>query len=169
MGVTIHFEGRLRDADGYRGLLGVVRSIASEKTWLTEEFSIAQAKLVRVLDEKDCDYVGPTKGIVVYVDEWCEPVRLEFDKDFYIQEYVKTQFAGTAVHVEVVSLLRAIEPFFADLHVTDEGEYWESGDRPRLKRHITTINELIRDELKKNPHAEHAVRLPSGRIIDLCT
>ena len=75
------------------------------------------------------DYVGPTKGIILYLHEECDPVRMEFDRDLYVQEFVKTQFSGPHVHMKVISLLRGLQVFFEDLKVEDEGEYWGTGIR----------------------------------------
>lgn len=52
------------------------------------------------------------KGIVVNLHEDCDPVRLEFDHDLYLQEFTKTQFAGVQIHIHVLKLLKAIQPFF---------------------------------------------------------
>jgi hypothetical protein len=50
-------------------------------------------------------------------------LRLEFDGDVYVQEFIKTQFAGVQVHIEVLKLLKAVEPLFRQLKVEDEVKY----------------------------------------------
>jgi len=109
------------------------------------------------------------KGIVLYPSEDCEPVRLEFDRDLYVQEYTKTQFAGVDMHLKVVELLRVLKPFFRALRVQDEGEYWETGDVRILTEHMDTIHHVIESELKKNPRARAKLKTPDGRIVDLMT
>jgi hypothetical protein len=94
MGVTVHFEGRLKSEHAFARLLQRVAEIAKAKTWLTEMFEKSDATLLRVRNEENWDYKGPTRGITLYIHEDCDPLRLEFDEDLYIQEFVKTQFAG---------------------------------------------------------------------------
>ena len=81
MGVTVHFEGRLKNDAAFLGLVSRIEQIAREGTLLTEKFENQEVKLLRVRDEVEWDYVGPTKGIILYLHEDCDPVRLEFDRD----------------------------------------------------------------------------------------
>jgi hypothetical protein len=169
MGVTIHFEGQLIDESAYRSLINVAGSFAAEQGWLTERIEISHTTLSRVRDEKDWDYSGPVKGMVVYPHEDCEPIRLEFDCNLFIQEYVKTQFAGVPIHLKVVELLKAIQPFFSKFTVEDEGEFWQSGDVQRLEEHMRSIQNVIEAEIKKNPLSRMKIKTPKGRIFDLFT
>jgi hypothetical protein len=95
---------------------------------------------------------------VLYIHEDCDTVRLEFDRDLYIQEFTKTQFAGIDCHLKVVDLLRAIQPFFRELKVEDEGEFWETKDRAVLVEHMEWSRRVIEDELRKNPSAQMKVK-----------
>ena len=164
----MHFEGRLWGEQAFVDLLKRVREIANAKTWLTEGFENTEVTLLRVrADEEEWDYTGPTKGIVVYLHEDCDPVRLEFDRDLYVQEFVKTQFAGVFVHSELVRLLRDVRPFFVELKVDDEGEYWDRQDEEVLADHIRHCDEAIADLRRQNPDAQVKVRDPRGRLMDL--
>src|SRR5437867_1784153 len=129
MGVTIHFKGQLRDEGAYLRLVSAATSFATERCWLNEPIESDETTLLRVTDdEQNWNYCGPVKGIVLYPHEDCDPVRLEFDNDLYVQEYTKTQFAGVQTHLQVLELLRVITPFFHSLRVDDEGEYWKTAD-----------------------------------------
>jgi len=168
MGVTIHCQGKLRDAAGYDSLIQIAQQHAISKEWLTEPIANTEVKLLRVDDnEQGWDYVGPTKGIAIYPHEDCEPIRLEFDRDLYIQEYAKTQFAGATIHVRVVQLLRKLEPYFNRLVVEDEGEYWNLEDEGVLVDHIRTVDRVIDEYRQKDPRTEVKIKTPSGRILDL--
>lgn len=168
MGVTIHYQGKLRDATGYDSLIEIAQQYAISKEWLTEPITNSEVKLLRVDDkEQGWEYVGPTKGIAIYPHEHCEPIRLEFDRDLYIQEYTKTQFAGATTHKRVVQFLRKLEPYFDHLVVEDEGEYWDSEDEGVLVDHIETVNRVIDEYRRKDPRTEVNVKTPSGRILDL--
>jgi hypothetical protein len=169
MGVTIHFEGQLKDEAAYHQLLDAVISMAKAKGWSTEAIESKVTALSRVRDEQDWDYVGPVRGIAISIAEDCDPVRLEFDRDLYVQEFTKTQFAGAQVHLKVLDLLKALKLFFRDLKVEDEGEYWETENLQRLTEHMNRAQKAIEAELKKYPNGQMKVRTPSGRIMDLIT
>ena len=163
MGVTIHFEGNLNGEVAYSTLLQNVRDFAARHGWPAEDLLEAQRSLKRVRDEQDWDYVGLTKGLIVYPHDECEPLRFEFDENFYIQECCKTQFDGPQVHIAIVRLLRSIHSLFAALNVADEGEYWHSGDEPALASHMHSIDDQIARLVAEKPTRQVAVRLPSLR------
>lgn len=168
MGVTIHYKGKLINAAAYDSLIETAKQYALLKEWLTETIENREVKLLRVDDmEQDSDYTGPTQGVTLYPHEDCEPTRLEFDRDFYIQEYTKTQFAGTLVHIQVVEFLRKIEPHFDCLAVEDEGEFWDTQDEGILASHIASVNSVIEEYRRKDPRNEIKVKTPDGRIVDL--
>jgi hypothetical protein len=167
LGVTVHFEGKLSGEQAFTDLLQRVEETAKAKTWLTERFEHDEATLLRVRGEEEWDYKGPTTGIILYLHEDCDPVRLEFDQDRYIQEFVKTQFAGVPAHLELIKLLRDLERFFDDLRVEDEGEYWETNNEAVLMEHIRCCDEIIAEEAGKNPSAQVKVRTPDGRLMDI--
>ena len=167
MGVTIHYEGKLRDTAAYTAVISAAEKYAVARGWPAQQFSTSEASLSRVKDEQDWDYVGPTKGIELQPHDNCEPVRLEFDENLYIQEYTKTQFAPLQVHIDVVGLLSALAPHFSELSIYDEGEFYESGDELQLRRHIDHCNFALEDHLAQDKTLTGPVRLPSGRILDL--
>ncbi len=169
MGVTIHFEGQLIDEVAYGSLVDAARAFASAQGWQTESIQSQEVTLLRVRDEKEWDYCGPVKGIVLHPHEECDTVRLEFDRDLYIQEFTKTQFAGPQIHLKVLELLNVLSPFFSKLEIEDEGEYWETKDVELLTSHMNWSRDVIEAELRKNPSAQTKVRTPDGKIIDLMT
>jgi hypothetical protein len=126
MGVTIHFEGRLRDRAALTDLLRFARRFAAEHDWVTEEINGANVKLLRVDEnERDCDYFGPVSGLRSNPGNDCEPIKLEFDNNLYMQEWTKTQFGGAEMHRNVCNFFHAIESHFETFKVNDEAEYWE--------------------------------------------
>jgi len=57
---------------------------------------------------------------------------------------VKTQFASPEVHVWIVGLLKYLKKrYIADLQVSDEGEYWETGDIRVLREKMDLIGKKI--------------------------
>jgi len=167
MGVTIHYEGQLTSEQAYQDLVRLVSVIADAEGWRTESIKSDEVTLARVRDEGNWDYIGPVKGVLVYLHEDCDPVRLEFDRDLYLQEFTKTQFAGVQIHIDVLKLLRATQPFFRDLKVEDEGEYWETGDTQILTEHFVRTQKVIETELRNTPSSKMKVKTPDGRIMDL--
>jgi hypothetical protein len=169
MGVTIHFEGQLTSETAYQSLMGLVSSMAESQGWRTEPIASSRVTLLRVRGEEDWGYTGSVKGIAIYLHEDCDPVRLEFDRDLYLQEFTKTQFAGIETHLVVMNLLKAIQPFFRSWKVEDEGEWWETADTRILTEHFVRAQKAIDAEMQKNPSAQMKVKLPSGRIVDIIT
>ncbi|MEQ9506606.1 MAG: hypothetical protein RLO80_10085 [Hyphomonas sp.] len=167
MGVTIHFEGKLNSEGSYSTLLESVRNFAARQGWPAEDLPEAERSLKRVRDDQNWDYVGLTKGLLVYPHDDCEPLSFEFDENFFIQQYCKTQFAGAKVHTAIVGLLRSLQPLFATLKVEDEGEYWDSSDEPTLVGHMESIDAQIARLVVEKPNCRVAVRLPSLRIVDV--
>ncbi|MCX5646495.1 MAG: hypothetical protein NTZ17_17715 [Phycisphaerae bacterium] len=57
---------------------------------------------------------------------------------------VKTQFASAELHVRIVGLLKYLKKrYIADLQVSDEGQYWETGDVRILRERMNLIGEKI--------------------------
>jgi len=166
MGVTIHFEGRLREPQHYETLVGAALDFAREHNWSWEEIEETNRQLRRVIDERDVDYSGLTKGIVLQPHPDSEPLRFEFDESLFMQEYCKTQFAGPATHIQVVGLLRRLMPLFEALNVYDECEYWETSDQTAMEWHFKTVEAALDGLVNEHPGARVAVRLRSGRILD---
>lgn len=80
MGVTIHFEGRVRDRAAMTDLLQFARRFSLERGWMIDDINEANAKLLRVDEnERDCDYVGAVSGLALIPGNDCEPIKLEFD------------------------------------------------------------------------------------------
>ena len=167
MGVTIHFEGRLRNAEAYDAVVNTAKHFATDLGWEYEPIEENVTKLKRVKNEEDWDYEGPVKGLVLQPHQNSEPLRFEFDSDLYLQEYTKTQFAPLETHIAIVQLLKIIEPYFEKLEVFDEGEYFKTQDQSILKKHIDRCFEVLDEYLDQGDKYEGPVRLPSKRIVDV--
>jgi hypothetical protein len=167
MGVTINFEGKLKSETDYQKVLKTSEEFAKENQMPFTFFEESEKLLQRVKDEEDWDYVGKTKGIRIQPDENSDPLLLEFDKDNYIQEYCKTQFADIEIHIKIIGFLRNIETFFDKLIIFDEGEYWETNNVELLQEHIDNCFKEIEKEKKENKNLDGPYRLEDGRIIDL--
>jgi len=166
-GVTIHFEGTASSSSAIAQIIAIATAFAKKRGWQIKDASAKTGKIPRVIEEKDKDDEGKITGVVLYPPKMCEPVYLQFGDDLFMQDYVKTQFSGVTIHLEVIALFDELKPHFKKLSVDDEGEYWETRNKKTLENHIDTVNRMIKDIRTKNPKAEGPIKLPSGRIADV--
>ncbi len=145
-GVTIHYSGKVSDISKVQQVLNRARTYAADRKWKVDSIR---------------------GGIKIHPHEWCEPIKLVFKGSALTEDFVKTQFAGPAVHKEVVGLFKAIKPLMRILEVEDECEYWETGDYEKLKANINKTNEVIKNHKAENPRLRGPSKLPSGLIVDL--
>lgn len=167
MGVTIHFEGKLKSQDSFLTVIEIAKRFAVSNELAYSTFEEENKLLERVKDEKDWDYQGPTKGLLLHPDENSDPLNLEFDNEYYIQEYCKTQFADISIHILITDLLRKIEPCFEKLSINDEGEYWETNDIEVLQSHLDNCFKAIEEAKLEDKSLDGPFRLENGRIVDL--
>ena len=167
MGVTIHFEGQLISEQEFNLVMTKAKDFAQRNNMQYNLMSDASKRLIRIKDEKDWNYDGPTKGIAIQPDINCDPLILEFDAEHYIQEYCKTQFAGIEVQLKIISFLKEIKSHFSTLTVIDEGQYWESEDELLLQKHFDYYFIAAEKAVIENPRLSGPFRLQDGRLIDL--
>ena len=145
MGVTIHYQGHLRDEAAYQAVIGLASVFAEGLGWQTTPILEESVVLHRYEGDKDYKYTGPAKGLVIQPHENCEPFRLEFDRSLFVQDFVKTQFAPIEIHIRLVELLKSLNLHFEKLEVEDEGEYFETLDQERLKCNIDHFFDVLED------------------------
>ncbi len=159
MGVKIRYRGTLRDPGQIDAMGDDVRALVEPWGWEVRPCEIASRR-VRVTAQAGGAHAGRAvagrmlgefraRGFVLLAHFACEPlpflvethsgllVDLETPpegSEIQAGAAVKTQFAPADVHERVCRLLYEIrERFIADLDVTDEGEYFRSGDPERLE------------------------------------
>jgi len=167
MGVTIHFEGQLKSDNNFEELIVVAKNFAELNEMDFNLFEESNKVLQRVKDESDWDYEGLTRGIKIQPDENSDPLWLEFDKDKYVQEYCKTQFVEKGIHMKIIELLKQIEPYFKELIVSDEGEYWGTSDPILLQEHLDNCFSAIEEAKLENANLSGPFRVKGNRIVDL--
>lgn len=169
MGVTIHYEGGLLDEAAYERFLETAETFAAKRRWPSRKIEEAEARLIREGEEGPIEYVGPSRGVEFLPHSGADPLRFEFDQNLFMQEFCKTQFAGAATHVEIIDLLRALSAHCDRFGVSDEGEFWETGDVEILAGHLDRIDEILAGMKRDDPTADGPIRLESGRFVDLMT
>ena len=66
------------------------------------------------------------------------------DKQYLYMVSTKTQFAGTDTHKTIIHLLKYLsKKYFSDFTLSDEGEYWESGNEKLLEEKFKTYEDLF--------------------------
>jgi len=167
MGVTINYEGRLKSNDVFDDVIKQSIVFADSNEMEYEVFEISDKLLQRVRNEEDWDYQGYVRGIKIQPQVNCEPLWIEFDIDNYIQDYCKTQYAGVETHIKIIKHLKTIEPYFSELIVDDEGEYWDSDDLELLEKHFQNNFDAIEKLKIDDPNLDGPYLVEGSRIIDL--
>ena len=138
MGLSIHYSGILRDKKLLAHLIEEVKEISETLDWTPH-----------IIDDKDL------KGIA-FAPEGSEPVFLtfdhnnrllspmnilvkeiydgvRFDKELMFTTSAKTQYAGPDAHIAIIKLLKHISAnYLQSFTLSDEGNYWETGDEKIL-------------------------------------
>jgi hypothetical protein len=166
MGVTIHFEGKLKTETDYQLVIQKAKDFANLNNY--EHFEIKEENkiLQRVKNEEDWDYEGATNGIQINPSKNTEPFILEFDKDLYVQEYCKTQFSEQGIHINLIDFLEQIKHHFESLEIFDEGEYFETKDEQVLINNLNSCWDQLDKAKSENPKVKGPIKIESGRIID---
>ncbi len=139
MGISIHFKGKLESEQQYHKLRDYIIEYAGPHDWkLIENNRKGKA------------------GLILNVDNLCEPIFLEFDKDWQCGDFVQTQFAGVKCHIEIIEFFREIQNYFVKLELFDEGEYWDTNDRLVLEKQITSVSWMIIGYLIEKPYFKSA-------------
>jgi hypothetical protein len=174
MGLTIHYQGQLLSDDAYARFIEQIQAFAAARPWPVYPIDEPHRVLARMLQPEDPDadeveeiYEGPTRGLTLMPHLDCEPLAFEFDRDLFMQDYCKTQFAGPETHAQIIDLFRTVEPLFAMLDVQDEAEFWENPSREELVRTFAETSQAIAELAAEDPGSSVGVVTPSGRILDI--
>jgi len=168
MGVSIHYRGRLDDVGQLARLCEELGDIAAAMGWETTRLDDdwerpADARLRFTSEGAQIDGHLGLKGILMTPDVEAESLSFFFDREGNLRSlmdmvsildgtlkpedawvFVKTQFASPEVHVWIVGLLKYVKKrYISDLQVSDEGEYWETGDMRVLREKMDLIGEKI--------------------------
>jgi hypothetical protein len=144
MGVTIHFKGKIDEAELIGNFVNEMKAICHEINW---EYTL--------IDN------ATFNGIVIKPHEKSESLPLFFNDEGKLQNLmnlvfdsmndeasfmgsIKTQYAPIEVHISIVKLLKYIKSkYISNLEVFDEGSYWETSDKKILKVKLDFIASKI--------------------------
>ncbi len=160
MGLSIHYRGKFKPGASLAEMIDEVREIAKTYNWHYHVFETSFPE-----EGFDKDYKDKLYGICFSPPE-CEPVSLTFlsngrmcsvmslttfgnslNKDYQKYLYMlstKTQFAGENVHKLIIHILRYIsKKYISNFKLTDEGQYWETGDEKVLEANFKKYTDLL--------------------------
>jgi hypothetical protein len=183
MGVSIHYRGRLDDV-GQLGklcaeLADLARAMGWECTPLDDDWDQPpDARLEVTSGGARIEGRLGLKGVLLTPNVEAESLSFLFDREGKLRSLldmvsilegtlnpedacvsVKTQFGGPQVHVWMIGLLKYLKKrYISDLQVSDEGEYWETGDIRILQGKMDLIDTRLR---------QMSDDLSSGRLGDL--
>jgi len=175
MGMTIHYRGRLDDTKLVSKLCNEVCDIAKTMGWESQTLDDDWTKLPDASLGEGGTIHGHLglKGVSISPHPESESLALFFDRDGRLRSPmtmllildgsleseiawipIKTQFAGPDTHVWVIGFLKYLKKrYISNLEVSDESQYWDTGDRQELERGMDLINskiDFISSELSSN-------------------
>jgi hypothetical protein len=168
MGVTIHYRGTLDDPGSIVQLRRELADIGKSMGWETSALddSWLEPPTARLEHRNGVatikGHLG-LKGITLHPGDNSESLSFLFDAHGCLRSYmdvimrcegqpvtdkswesIKTQFATPDLHIWIIGLLKHLKKrYMADLEVSDEGGYWEAGDRKALEASMQFINNKI--------------------------
>lgn len=144
MGLSIHYKGRI-DTDCVAPLCEELRDIAGSVDWDVREIADDEKELHGIVlipksDMESVSFLFDTQGrLHSFID-----LIVGWDEGDFLCASVKTQFAGCAEHIWLCGLLRHVQrTYMPQLEVTDEGGFWETGDRQQLQQKISFLDQMI--------------------------
>lgn len=167
MGITIHYNGRIRKTTDIDKLSLQLELAARDLGWPFErvdERILGTADYLQLTTDEDGwgEITAPIderwRGINILPPE-CESLTIAFNRAGELMDYLpmndtghyfatsylssKTQFSTVDTHIAVCNLLRLAAPYMAEWQVIDEGDYWQSGNRERLAELMGFLNDMI--------------------------
>ncbi len=164
MGLSISYSGNIATLEMIDPLIEEVTAICKELDWSMQTFDDDRIKGVSFAPI-DCDPVFLTfdadgrllSPINILVEEIYDDSHL--DRELMFTASTKTQFAGVDAHISIIKLLKYIsKKYLKDFKLTDEGDYWESGDEDLLAKQFDRYNkalDILSDTLKDFPVKEN--------------
>ena len=140
MGLSIHYNGIIKDGSLIPKLVDEVKDICNSLQWKYHLFDDVLVKGI-CFSPPECEplfFTFSKSGVL------CSPVLLQYDIHPATTISVKTQFAGMDVHKAVIKLLKHLKAnYFSEFELSDEGYYWETGDETILKKRFREYEFLL--------------------------
>lgn len=161
MGLSFHYSGRIVNPESLPELIEEVTDICKVYHW---KYYIFERQFPKNAIGKT-DFTDRLYGICFTPPE-CETVSVCFlsngrmsgpmllqnwgdsdveeEKEYLYMNFVKTQYAGWAIHRNIIQLFRHLnEKYLSDFTLNDEGQYWETNDEVVLKENFIRYTDAI--------------------------
>jgi len=174
MGLSIYYKGNFKKGASLSAMIDEVKDVAEIYGW---DHHIFETEFDPSEFEKD-SYNQNIFGIT-FSPLQCEPIDITFlsngrmsspvrlklfenssDNESYLYTICsKTQYAGFKTHKIIIDLFRYLsKKYFEEFKLTDESEYWESGNENLLQQNFMRYDALMdqfSDSLKNIPIKEN--------------
>lgn len=140
MGLSIHYQGKLKDKSLIDDITNEVKDICVSFQW---QYHLFDDELVKGIcfSPPECEplfFTFNKKGILY------SPISLQYEIEPADIISTKTQFAGIEVHKVIIKLLKHVQAkYFSEFELTDEGNYWETDDEAVLQKQFDKYNFLM--------------------------
>ena len=159
MGLSIYYKGRFKQGASLTDMIDEVKDIAEVNKW---EYHIFETEFDQSLLERESSdqnifgitYSPPSCEPICLTflsnGRMCNPFILELCKDSKEKErysygiFSKTQYAGFEAHKIIIDLFRYLsKKYFSEFELTDESNYWESGDEALMRQTFKKYNDMM--------------------------
>ncbi len=161
MGLSIHYSGSFNNAALLEAMIDEVKDIAEVYEW---KYTIQHTCFPKNTFGKltyDGNIYGisftPSKSETVSLTflsngKMCSGTSLLFfgdtddveERQYLYMLSTKTQYAGSTIHKIIIHILKYISSkYLQDFKLTDEGDYWETGDETILENNFKIYNDLL--------------------------
>lgn len=149
MGLSIHYSGFIRNNKLIDPLIEEVTDIAETLKWSPQIISDEEIKGICFApkgSEPVCLTFNPDGRLLspvnIVVKDIYDGVRLE--KDLIFTTSTNTQYAGPDAHIAIIKLLKHISAkYLKEFKLSDEGNYWETGDEKVLLDQFRKYNAAL--------------------------
>lgn len=160
MGLTIHYNGKLKNANDLKSLIDDVKDVAIAEKWdyFVFEEQFENNSFSEIIDRENL------YGIMITPPK-SEPFSMSFlsngrmssilnfnvmqlgkdiNEELLYAVFTKTQYSGYENHKKLILLLDFISKrYLEDFECKDDGYYWESRDEDLLKKTFEKYTNLI--------------------------
>jgi len=160
MGLTIHYNGKLKNANDLKSLIDDVKDVAIAEKWdyFVFEDQFENNSFSEIIDRENL------YGIMITPPK-SEPFSMSFlsngrmssilnfnvmqlgndiNEELLYAVFTKTQYSGYENHKKLILLLNFISKrYLEDFECKDDGYYWESRDEDLLKKTFEKYTNLI--------------------------